>query len=231
VSGLKGIVQISKIASAQRQLDAAIRMFFGLEDELAIHTVAAAAFQVLRDVTTKRGGHFTNEVFRAGMLNIAKQYSAGTLPPDKKAMIEGSGLMATIEPLIADIREQGDEFDSKRLSVKVSKRQEHKLWLSHATTFLKHAGQDPNGFLAVDDLDNEKILMATCAAYIELMKNPTPEIMAYFAFWSAKNHQVNDLAKEVQKFARQLEAAKEARRYRLCIQFIRANKKNRGLRN
>jgi hypothetical protein len=134
-------------------------------------------------------------------------------------------LMAMIEPLIADIREQGDEFDSKRLDVKVSKQQEHKLWLSQATTFLKHADRDPNDFLAMDDLDNEKILMATCAAYLELMKNPTPEIVAYFAFWSVKNDQMNDLAKEVQKFAGQLETAREAQRYKLCTQFIRANKK------
>jgi hypothetical protein len=38
-----------------RQLDAAIRMFFAREDELAIHTLACGAFRILRDVTKKRG--------------------------------------------------------------------------------------------------------------------------------------------------------------------------------
>jgi hypothetical protein len=84
----KDTLQISKIAAAQRQLDAAIRMFFDQEDELAIHTVAAAAFQVLRDVTKKRGRHFTLEVFRTGIWVIAKQYADGTLPPDKLAMFK-----------------------------------------------------------------------------------------------------------------------------------------------
>ena len=84
---LKSTIQISKIAAAQRQLDAAIRMFFQTEDELAIHTVTAAAFQVFRDLTEERGGHLTKEVFRSGILNIAQQYVAGTLSPDKKAMI------------------------------------------------------------------------------------------------------------------------------------------------
>jgi len=225
VNVLQGTVQISKIAAAQRQLDAAIRIFFDREDELAVHTVAAAAFQVLRDVTKNRGKNFTSEVFRAGILNIAKQYAAGTLPQDKRAIIEGSGLMTMLEPLIADIREQGEEFDSKRIGVKVSKQQEHKLWLYQATNFLKHADRDPHGFLSTDNLDNERIIMATCAAYLEIMKEPTPEIAAYFAFWSAKNHEVDGLAKEVQKFARQLETTNEARRYKLCIQYIREHKR------
>jgi hypothetical protein len=120
VSVLKGTVQISKIAAAQRQLDAAIRMFFQREDELAIHTVTAAAFQILRDVTRKRGGHFTNEVFRSGILNIAQQYVAGTFPPDKKAMIEGSILMPMIEGLAEDIRVQGDNANKERIHVNVS---------------------------------------------------------------------------------------------------------------
>ena len=220
-----GTLQISKIAAAQRQLDAAIRMFFDREDELAIHTVTSAAFQVLRDIIKERGEHFTVEAFRAGILSIARQYANGTLPPSKLAMIKRSALLAKIEPLIADIRDQGDEFDSKRIGVEVSKQLEHKLWLSRATTFLKHADRDPDDFLSADDLDNEKILMATCGAYLKLMNQPTPEIVAYFAFWAAKNHEVNGLAKEVQKFAKKLETTNERRRYELCIRYIRESKK------
>jgi len=67
--------------------------------------------------------------------------------------------------------------------------------------------------------------MAPCAAYVELMNRPTPEITAYFAFWAAKNHEVDGLAEEVQKFARKLEAANERRRYELCIRYIRENKR------
>ena len=169
MSTLSNTIQISKLAAAQRQLDAAIRMFFKREDELAIHTVAAAAFQILRDVTKQRGGHFTREVFRSGILSVAKQYVQGTLPPDKKAMIEGSSLMPTISELAERIREQGHNFDKECIHVDVSKRHEHKIWLSETTVFLKHAERDSNGFLSADGLDNEKMLMATCAAYLELM--------------------------------------------------------------
>ncbi len=233
VNVLKGTLQISKMAAAQRQLDAAIRMFFDREDELAIHTVAAAAFQVLRDLTKKRGVGFTTEVFREGIVSIAKQYADGTLPPDELAMIEGSALKTMIEPLIVDIRDRGDKFDKSKLRVKVSKQQEHKLWLSETTVYHKHADRDHNNFLAADDLDNEKILMATCAAYLKLMNRPTPEITAYFAFWAAKNHEVDGLAEELQKFARKLERANEGRRYKLCVRYLRENKRaaTRGARD
>lgn len=224
MSTLKNTIQISKIAAAQRQLDAAIRIFFQREDELAIHAVAAQAFQILRDLIQQRGVHFTSEVFRSGILSIAQQYVQGTLPPDKKAMIEGSSFMPTIAKLAEHIRVHGDNFDKESIHVNVSTRHEHKLWLSETTVFLKHAKRDPNGFLSADGLDNEKMLMATCAAYLELMNQPTPEIAAYFAFWSVRNNQVHDIADEVRPFARQLEAAEETQRYEMCGKFIQDRK-------
>jgi hypothetical protein len=224
VSALESTLQISKIAAAQRQLDAAIRMFFQREDELAIHTVAAAAFQILRDVTKQRGGHFTSEVFRSGILRIAQQYVQGTLPPDKKAMIEGSSLMPTIAELAEHVRMQGDSFDKERIHVNVSEKDEHKLWLSKTTVFLKHAERDSDDFLSADNLDNEKMLIGTCAAYVELMNQPTPEITAYFAFWSVRNNSAHDMADEVQPFAQQLEVAEESQRYEMFRKFIQNRK-------
>jgi hypothetical protein len=223
VSALNRTIQISKIAAAQRQLDAAIRIFFQREDELAIHAVAAQAFQILRDLIKQRGGHFTGEVFRSGILSIAQQYVQGTLPPDKKAMIEGIPAFAK---LAEQIRVQGDNFDKESIHVNVSKRHEHELWLSETTVFLKHAKRDPNGFLSLDGLDIEKMLMATCAAYVELLKQPTPEIIAYFAFWSVRNDQVDDLAEDTKQFARQLETTNETQRYDMCAKFIRDSKAN-----
>jgi hypothetical protein len=89
-------------------------------------------------------------------------------------MIKRSAIMAVIEPLIADIRDQGDKFDRKRIGVGISEQRERKIWLTQATNFLKHADRDPNDFLSADDLDNERIMMAACAAYVELANRPTP---------------------------------------------------------
>ena len=48
-------IRVTKIQAAQRQIDAAIRMLFGNEDPVAIHTVAMAGFRILRDLTKQRG--------------------------------------------------------------------------------------------------------------------------------------------------------------------------------
>jgi hypothetical protein len=57
-------VHVLKVAAAQRQLDAAIRMTFANEDPLAVHTVAAAAGRVLRDLAKKRGHKVLAEQWR-----------------------------------------------------------------------------------------------------------------------------------------------------------------------
>jgi hypothetical protein len=43
-------MQLKKIDAAKRQLDATISMFFDDEDRVAIHTVIAAAFTIIRNI-------------------------------------------------------------------------------------------------------------------------------------------------------------------------------------
>jgi hypothetical protein len=44
------MIKTDKVDAARRQLESAIRMFFGNEDPLAVYTVACAAERILRDV-------------------------------------------------------------------------------------------------------------------------------------------------------------------------------------
>jgi len=48
-------IRVNKIDVARRQLDAAIRMTFGGEDPIAVHSVAAAGHQIIRDICKSRG--------------------------------------------------------------------------------------------------------------------------------------------------------------------------------
>ena len=41
---------ITKLEAAERQLAQAIRLFFGQGDEIAIHTLASTAYQILSDM-------------------------------------------------------------------------------------------------------------------------------------------------------------------------------------
>ncbi len=48
-------VRVNKMDVARRQLDAAIRMTFGGEDPVAVHSVAAAGHRIIRDICESRG--------------------------------------------------------------------------------------------------------------------------------------------------------------------------------
>ena len=58
---------MTKIQAAQRQIDAAIWMLFRNDDPVAIHTVAMAAFRILRDLAKQRGlEHPVDSMIRPG---------------------------------------------------------------------------------------------------------------------------------------------------------------------
>ena len=58
---------ISKIQVAQRHIDAGIWMLFRNDDSVAIHTVAMAGFQILRDLAKQRGiEHTMDSMIRPG---------------------------------------------------------------------------------------------------------------------------------------------------------------------
>ena len=48
-------ILVTKLGAVRRLLQAAIRFHFHREDELAIHTVAAAAYGILKDLKNQRG--------------------------------------------------------------------------------------------------------------------------------------------------------------------------------
>ncbi len=53
---MEKVLQISKLDAAKRQLETAIRLYFSNSDPVSIHTLAAAAYNLIKDVNKKRGG-------------------------------------------------------------------------------------------------------------------------------------------------------------------------------
>ena len=67
--------RITKLQAAQRQIDAGIWMLFRNDDPVAIHTVAMAAFRILRDLVKQRGlEHPVDSMLRPGK---AKEFWGG----------------------------------------------------------------------------------------------------------------------------------------------------------
>lgn len=73
-------IRISKLEAAARQLDCAISLWFQDGDEVSIHTLAAAAYQICHDTKEQRGDPFPllyyspmiKEPFRRKWINAVK---------------------------------------------------------------------------------------------------------------------------------------------------------------
>ena len=48
-------LKVSKLDAAKRQLETAIRLYFSNGDPVSIHTLVAAAYAILHDVTGRKG--------------------------------------------------------------------------------------------------------------------------------------------------------------------------------
>jgi hypothetical protein len=218
-------VHVTKIAAAKRQLDTAIRMYFACDDELSIHTLVAAAFRILRDVIQSRGMNYGQEVVRAGLCAIAKEYGQGTLSEDVLKTIKESGLLHLFETILAEIREHGDKFVQSRIQITDPIKAEQRAWPSAPANFLKHADRDADALLAAGDVNNEVFLMGACAAYLELMRTPSPEIMAFIALWAAEHEAAPDVHEPARKLANKLVSLKtKDERYHACAEWVRQRK-------
>lgn len=70
---MTALLTLSKLDVAKRQLEIAIRLYFTYGDPVSIHTLAAAGYNVLRDLTEKRGAE---PMFLKGLLldNVRPEY-------------------------------------------------------------------------------------------------------------------------------------------------------------
>jgi hypothetical protein len=180
------VIAVTKIAAAQRQLDAAIRMMLSDEDELAVHTVGAASYRILRDLKKKRGRRELADWYARGAYYIARDIMAGKL---KGIPVEVAGspvLVHLIELAISRIR-SGEVQSIADLSALIHVRDEPEHWCKFniPANFLKHADQDFGSALSLDRLDNLRLLVAAVIAYDELVQQMTPEMLALGIYYNS----------------------------------------------
>ncbi len=213
-------IYVRKEAAAQRQLDAAIRMMLANEDDLAIHTLAAAAYQIIRDLKEKKHGRGElRERFALGLFLFAKDLASGklqTLPPEigpesLRKMIYG----------ISDRIKRGEVADGKGVLtlLNISVAEKNAFWskFNLPAGFLKHADRQPSATLALDELSNDLLLMQATTAYVELMGTETPEMLAYFIYRGGSE----DLPPKL----RDIVKLPSVRRRRACLLLLRDLKK------
>src|SRR5713226_7570164 len=89
-------LHVTKLAAAKRQLQAAIRLFFLQEEELAIHTVASASYGLLKDLKRERGMSEAADAYLTTFFYLVRDFRRGTLPDD---ITSDPALMAEVQKI------------------------------------------------------------------------------------------------------------------------------------
>jgi hypothetical protein len=74
---------ITKLDAGKRQLETAVILYFNYGDPVSIHTLAAAAYAVLRDLNQKRGGELMlKDMWQLLEAPLAKEFKRYSNQPD-----------------------------------------------------------------------------------------------------------------------------------------------------
>ncbi|MGC8476265.1 MAG: hypothetical protein ACP5NP_07915 [Acetobacteraceae bacterium] len=202
-------------------------MTFANEDKLAIHTVAAAAYRIVRDLLDKRGRSDLEDLVAAGVYVTARALAAGELPKTERDDLTRDApwlhdkLMAISEEI-----KRGGAVTPDEIQVPLDRRAEWSR-LSATANFLKHADRDTKSHLSLDEVNNDETLIRACAAYaMAVGQTPddlrqTPEMSAFHIWWISL-HDPAQLAREYgDKLADQMQQLSPSKRRRACLRLIR----------
>lgn len=180
-------LHVTKLAAAKRQLQAAIRLFFLEEDELAIHTVASAVYVVLRDLKRSRGQSEAADNYRAMFFYLVRDFRRGTLPAsltsDPTTMAEIERIADQLSPITADSKLSDVQVTISK-DLEVQYRNEN----NRAANFLKHAEHDTDGTLPLEMIDNNLLLMKCCSAYRDIAPDDLGSEGLVFEVFTAANN-------------------------------------------
>src|SRR5947207_2177785 len=95
-------------------------MTFAGEDTLAIHTIAAAACRVLRDLNAKRGRNVLAEEWRDNWLSVARGFVRGELPPERLRVFKEDAAAWKVITWLADhVKRLGPEKKISELAAHI----------------------------------------------------------------------------------------------------------------
>lgn len=168
-------VHINKLAAARRQLQAAIRMFFYGEDELAVHTVAAAAYRLIADLKNSRSRNEVEDYYRTMVFYNVRDYRRGTLP---KSLTDNVEYMKHVREWAEALPSITDDSNYEDLEVILPPGEKKRFWSSQrrVSNFLKHADKDSEAHISLDEVKNDRLLMQASASYLDIAGSLGPEV-------------------------------------------------------
>lgn len=194
-------------------------MYFAEEDDLAIHTVASAAYQLIKDIKMARGKDEVADYYLASIFYAVRDYRRRTLPShitSDPELMDWVRNLARVLPI---------EATSKReeVSASITPQDAKKYWSKRnkAANFLKHADKDATEHLALDEIDNCDLIMQALSAYSDLLKDGLgAEGRVFWLFRSVSHGTSGGLPANWRKIGDRLLEIDEHYRRKFCIELI-----------
>ena len=158
----------TKLAAARRQLREAIHMYFAGADELAIHTVASAAYSVISDLKSKRGRNEVGDQYLNMVFYAVRDYCRGTLP---SYLADDPEAMRWIRELVDQFPiTASSKYNDFKVSVSTNAGKEFWKERNFVSNFLKHADRDSGSHISMENVDNLFLLRQAHGSYIDLVR-------------------------------------------------------------
>lgn len=208
-------LHLTKLAAAERQLRAAIRLYFAGEDELAIHTIASAAYRLLADLKTERGMDEAANAYLTSIFYVVRDYRRGTLPNE---MTSDPEFMEWVRGIADQLPIDGDSKVGD-VSVTIPQKAAGEFWnrRNKVANFLKHADRDSSVSISLDEVDNLLLLMQCYSAYMDITRNELGnEGFVFQLFLGANRKDQSATPSHGDELVQKLAEVKEADRLHFC---------------
>lgn len=215
------MLHVTKLAAAKRQLQAAIRLFFLQEDELAIHTVASASYSLLKDLKRDRGTSEAADAYLTAFFYLVRDFRRGTLPDD---MPSDPAFMAEVQQIADQLSPITADSKIEDVKVTISPDLEKDYWnkKNRVANFLKHADKDAASLISVDEVDNRLLLMKCCSIYRDVAPDDLGnEGSVFSAFIAASNLTRQSTVSSFERLVSSMRKVPEEDRMHLCYRVIR----------
>ena len=212
-------IHLTKLAGARRQLCSAIRMYFAGEDDLAIHTVASAAYRVISDLKLKRGRNEVGDYYLTMIFYAIRDYRRGTLP---SYLADDHETMKWIRELAERIPiTETSKYEDIKASVCNDAMRQFWKKRNEIYNFLKHADNDANNHISMGDVDNLSLLMQAQSAYLDIDRNGLGnEGLILWIFNCVEFDKIEALPTRLHEIASHLEPLSHVKRLKWCSKFL-----------
>jgi hypothetical protein len=218
-------VFLTKLEAARRQIDAAIRMTLLNEDRLAVHTVAAAAYRILRDMKERRGRSELTDMWKAAIYSLAQEYLAGK--PFPSCFKEAPDLKELVIAIANEVKNY-EIAGPEQLNLEVTGERQHWSKFNSPANFLKHADRDSVAAMNLEEFENDRLLALASRSYAEIIGHLTPEMQVFGIYVLGLHPDIGVPGWSTEMNANFRSWSPSLRRRR-CLSYLRKLKKTRNV--